>query len=117
MKFITISSKIDITVTLGLTNVDKTNYQSKVGNNLNIAPLWARTAVHIKQGKHQYPAEIAEWPTVKALEANDTFTIGRESDEANEEDQKALEEYEANKAANEAELGSRRRRKKADEAE
>lgn len=115
MKFIIITSNIDITVTNGLTNIDKTNYSSKIGNNINIQPLWTRLAVHVKQGKHVYPAEIAAWPTVKALEKNNTFTIGAETDECTPEEQAMLDEFEATKAATEAELSAKKRRKKAEE--
>ena len=115
MKFITIDSKLDITVTNGLLNVDKTNYSSKVGNNLNVAPLWTRTAIHIKKGKHLYPAEIVEWNSVKVLEANDTFTIGREVDEGSQEEEAALKEFLDNKQQAEIEAAIKRKRKKTDE--
>lgn len=115
MKFITIDSKIDITVTNGLLNADKTNYGSKIGNNLNVVPLWTRNAVKIKKGKHLYPAEIADWTTVKALDANSTFTIGREEDNGSEEEEAMLKEFLESNASIAAELEPKRKRKKSEE--
>lgn len=111
MKFIVLNSNIDITVTNGLLNKDKTNYESKVGNNLNVAPLWTRTAVKIRKGKHQYPAEIADWPSVKVLEEKGIFTLSKETDEGTEEEMKMLAEFEESKRSIEAELQPKRRRK------
>lgn len=116
MKFVVIDSKINITVTNGLTNSDKTNLNSRIGNNLNIKPLWTKTAVKIKKGKAKYPCEIADWESVKVLEAKDVFTIGREEDDGTPEEEALLKEFEASKAEVEAELPAKRRRKKADEA-
>lgn len=126
MKFVIISSKRDITVTNGLVNVDKTNYSSRISNTLNIAPLWTRNAVHIHKDKGAYPAEIAEWPTVKALEESNIFTIGQFTDTGTEEELRLLEEFNAsteevkaeleNAADVEEEAAPKRRRKKSEEA-
>lgn len=115
MKFITIDSKIDIVVTNGLTNIDKTNYSSKVNNTLNIAPLWCRNAVKVRKGKHLYPVEIADWPTVKVLDANGSFTIGREADDGTPEEEQMLKEFLDSKAQIEAETEPKRRRKSSEE--
>lgn len=122
MRFIIIDSKIDITVTNGLSSADKTNYGSKVGNNLNVQPLWTRTAVHIKAGKHVYPSEIADWQTVKTLEENNVFTLGREIDDGTPEELQMLEEFRAELKQVEDEMQPveteaepKRRRKKSDD--
>ena len=79
---IIISSTKNITVTHGLSGVDNTNPAVVTGNNLNISSLWTKNSVDIKEGQHSYPAEIAEWPTVKMLEEQKIITIGKEIDEA-----------------------------------
>lgn len=98
MKYVEIDSTIPITVTHTLKGVDKTNYESKTGNNLNVKPTWFKTAVQLKQGRHVYPAELAEWPTVKALHDSHKITIGRETDTLPEEDREIVEKFESAKA-------------------
>ena len=48
-------------------------------------PEWPKHQVLIKAGAHRYPAEIVEWPSVKALAADKILTIGsvEEVDESN----------------------------------
>lgn len=119
MKFIIISSTKNITVTHSISGVDRTNYESHTGNNLNIAPMWTKNTVDIREGQHKYPAEIAEWPTVKMLEERKIITIGREADEdeASQEEIDAAKKFdEASSAIESAESATtKRRRKKAEE--
>lgn len=59
--------------------------------NLNTS-TWTNTRVLIQQGIHTYPAEIADWRTVKALEQSGVITITAPSDglPENADDEKAV---------------------------
>lgn len=120
MKFVTISSMVDITVTNSIGGEDHTNYNSHVGNNLNIAPTWTKCTVDIRKGAHNYPAEIAEWFVVKKLEEQKLITIGRETDEGTDEEKAAAEKFEQTKSlltVTEPVEPKRRRRRSTEEAE
>ena len=75
-KFISIQSPINITVTPGLHAQDVTNPDAHIPDRLKVQPLWPKVTVDIFQGVRNYPAEIAEWPTVKALVKDKVLTIG-----------------------------------------
>lgn len=79
-KFVQIQSDATIRVTTGLQNKDVTNPDAHVPDRLKINPEWPKYQVLIKQGAHKYPAEIAEWPTVKALAKDKIITIGSVSE-------------------------------------
>lgn len=79
-KFVQIQSDVTIRVTTGLQNKDVTNPDAHVPDRLKINPEWPKYQVLIKQGAHKYPAEIAEWPTVKALAKDKIITIGSVSE-------------------------------------
>lgn len=83
-KYVRIQSSINITVTSGLQGIDLTRQDSDIPNRLNLAPSWPKTRVDIEAGSHWYPAEIAEWSTVKALQNDNIITVGEFSDEAND---------------------------------
>lgn len=80
-KFISIQSSMNITVTPGLHASDVTNEDAHVPDRLKVQPLWPKASVDIFQGVRNYPAEIAEWPTVKALVKDKILTIGPVIDE------------------------------------
>lgn len=73
---IRIQSKTTITVTPGLQHKDVTNPDAHIPDRLKVSPLWPKAMVMIKEGVGMYPAEIAEWPTVKALEKKGILTLG-----------------------------------------
>lgn len=79
-KFVQIQSEVTIKVTTGLQNKDVTNPDAHVPDRLKINPKWPKHQVLIKQGAYKYPAEIAEWPTVKALANDKIITIGSVSE-------------------------------------
>lgn len=83
-KFVRIQSKINITVTPGLQHQDVTNKDAHVPDRLKVAPEWPRAMVDIKAGVGLYPAEIADWPTVKALVKDQILTLGEFVEEADE---------------------------------
>ena len=85
MSYILIQSKKTIKVTNGVTYVDTTNPNSRSENPISIRPSWQFATVLIKAGQHAYPKEIAEWPTIKALQKDKILTIGQEVDENDEE--------------------------------
>lgn len=78
--YVKIQSSITITVTMGLNNKDVTNPDAHVADRLKVSALWPKCTVQILAGAHWYPAEIAEWNTVKALEKDKILTIGEYSD-------------------------------------
>lgn len=64
MKIITINSSRDIFVYGTSYTQNKSSDQRPL--NLNTV-TWLRTKIKIKSGIHNYPAEIKDWDTVKAL--------------------------------------------------
>lgn len=83
--FVKIQSQVNITVTPGLQNMDVTNPDAHVPDRLKVQPTWPKAAVDIHEGIDVYPAYIAEWATVKALEKDKIITIGEYSETATEE--------------------------------
>lgn len=75
-KMIRIQSTTTITVTSGLQLKDVTNPDAHIPDRLKVSALWPRATVDIKAGIGYYPVEIAEWPSVKALEKDGIFTLG-----------------------------------------
>lgn len=75
-KFVQIQSDVTIRVTTGLQNKDVTNPDAHVPDRLKVNPEWPKYQVLIRKGAHRYPAEIAEWASVKALAADKILTIG-----------------------------------------
>lgn len=84
-KFVQIQSSVTIRVTTGLQNKDVTNPDAHIADRLKVNPEWPKHQVLIQMGAHRYPAEIVEWPSVKALAADKILTIGsiEEVDESN----------------------------------
>lgn len=84
-KFVQIQSSVTIRVTTGLQNKDVTNPDAHIADRLKVNPEWPKHQVLIKVGAHRYPAEIVEWPSVKALATDKILTIGsiEEVDESN----------------------------------
>lgn len=80
-KYVKIQSTMNITVTGGLFAQDVTNADAHVPDRLKVQPLWPKTMIDIKEGVGYYPAEIAEWKTVKNLEKDKILTIGGQFDE------------------------------------
>lgn len=83
--YVTIQSNVTIQVTPGLQNKDVTNPDAHVADRLKVSPSWPRAMVLILKGQHRYPSEIAEWPTVKALQKDKVLSIGTFVDEPDEE--------------------------------
>lgn len=83
-KFVTIQSTVSITVTSGLQHTDVSNPSANIADRLKVNPLWPKNTLLIKKGVGQYPAAIAEWPTVKTLVAKKVLTIGDATDKAEE---------------------------------
>ena len=121
MKFVIIQSQKDITVTKSIKGVDRTNYNSHTGNNLNVAPVWTKNVVDIRVGQHRYPVDILDWPSVKMLEEKRVITVGKIVDDAEEKEEAAAKEFEEATATVEALLEdevqkTRKRRKKSIES-
>lgn len=81
-KMVQIHSNITIRVTTGLQNKDVTNVDAHIPDRLKVNPEWPTCQVLIRSGQGIYPAEIVEWPSVKALAADKILTIGAISDVA-----------------------------------
>ena len=106
-KMVQIHSNITIRVTTGLQNQDVTNVDAHIPDRLKVNPEWPKHQVLIRAGQGIYPAEIVEWPSVKALAADKILTIGAISEVENStltnEQQKAL--LAASEAKEEFKLG------------
>lgn len=96
MKFVTIHSSLTITVTPGLQNLDVTNPDAHVPDRLKVSPQWPRATVQIVKGVGKYPAEIAEWNTVKSLAKKKILTIGEITEDADAETEKKAVDLERN---------------------
>lgn len=72
MKIVTIHSNQDLYV-LGTFITSNPSTESKP---MNPNPIWTKTRILIKTGVHDYPAEIKDWDTIKALAKNFIITIG-----------------------------------------
>mgnify|MGYP007043619624 CR=1 FL=1 len=79
---------------------------------MNLNPnTWINTQVHIMKGIHSYPAEIAEWSSVKSLVNAFAITISPSGNgEARQEDIKAVNEAKNAKALEKNELAELERR-------
>ena len=84
-KVIRIQSTRTIGVTCGLDCQDVTNPDAHVPDRLKVSATWPKATVLVKAGVGYYPAEIAEWPTVKALERDNIFTLGEIIEQDNKE--------------------------------
>lgn len=109
MKLVRIQSTKTIKVTCGLQHLDVTNPDAHVPDRLKVSAEWPKCQVLIKQGVGEYPAEIIEWATVKALVKDKVFTIGEEVEVTTDEQKKEVEKFEQEKKS------IKRREKKLDE--
>lgn len=85
-KYVKIQSTMNIAVTPGLQCSDYTDPKKNVADKLNIKPRWQNACIEIKMGVHYYPAEIANWNTVKALVKKNILTIGEVTTKIPDED-------------------------------
>lgn len=119
-KLVQIQSNITVKVTAGLQCQDVTNPDAHVADRLKVAPLWPKHTILIRQGAHNYPAEIKEWPTVKALAKDKVLTIGQEFDSETLSEEEQANVDTANEAKQEFRLAEpeqrgKRKRNKGDE--
>lgn len=96
-KVIRIQSTTTITVTCGLQHKDMTNPDAHIPDRLKVSPEWTKCTVLIREGVGYYPAEIAEWESVKALVGCGVFTLG-EISEATDEQKLMVDEFESKRA-------------------
>lgn len=96
---IRIQSNKTIQVTCGLEHQDVTNPDAHVPDRLKVSAEWPKCMVLIKAGVAEYPAEIAEWPTVKALAKDKILTIGEVVEPVTEEQKQTIEEFEHKEAS------------------
>lgn len=102
-EFITIHSDVTIMVTPGLQHRNITNKDSRLENRMRVAPSWQKAGVLITKGKGIYPAEIAEWNTVKILIKKGVFTLSDDANLASEPEEKVRKAKADKKAVVEAE--------------
>lgn len=100
-KMVQIQSSITVRVTCGLQHQDVTNPDAHVPDRLKVAPLWPKHTILIRQGAHSYPAEIKEWPSVKALANDKLLTIGQEFESESLSDEEQANVQTANEAKQE----------------
>ncbi len=97
MKLVRIQSTRTIKVTCGLQHLDVTNPDAHVPDRLKVSAEWPKCQVLIKQGVGEYPAEIIEWATVKALVKDKVLTIGETLEAETDEQKKEVEKFEQEK--------------------
>ena len=97
MKLIRIQSTITIKVTGGLQHLDVTNPDAHIPDRLKVSAEWPKCTVLIKKGVGEYPAEIKEWATIKALVKDKILTLGEEIDPNTPEQEKEIEKFEQEK--------------------
>ena len=115
-KVVRIQSNITIAVTPGLNFKDVTNPDAHIPDRLKVSAQWPKCTVLIKQGVANYPAEIVDWPTVKALAKDNIITIGETLDAVTEEDVKNVEKFHTDlENVQQNETKQRRTRKNLDE--
>ena len=61
-------------------NEENKELMNKVADKLNARPMWNNLKVKIKEGIGFYPAEVANWDTVKQLANKGILTVGAETD-------------------------------------
>lgn len=93
-ELIRIQSKMTIRVTPGLQAKDVTNPDAHIPDRLKVSAEWPKCTVLIKEGVGLYPAEIAEWNTVKALVKKEIITIGGTEEATTEEQEKEIKDFE-----------------------
>lgn len=111
--YVRIQSNATFMATGGLQSADFTKYDSDIKDRLKVQPLWPQATILIREGAHYYPAEIAEWPTLKNLVKDGVITIGELTDElpANEDASELLaKKEELNDAAKEVIKHSRKKK-------
>lgn len=97
-KVVRIQSSMTITVTSGLQCKDVTNKDAHVADRLKIAPEWPKYSIQILEGVGEYPAEIAEWDTVKALVEAGVMTVSQVNEgSAKKEDIEKIQAVKAEK--------------------
>lgn len=93
MKVVTINSNRDIFVYGTSYTQNKINEDGPQTLNLNTT-TWLKTKILIKQGIFEYPAEVKDWATIKALEKAHALTVSQPHD-GDVSDQKDLEAIDA----------------------
>lgn len=91
MKLVRINSSVNIFV-YG-TGFSRNTPNANSDFNVN-SSTWLGTKVLIRQGIHTYPAEIAEWENVKALERKAVLSVSpcADGEPENTDDEKAVEQ-------------------------
>ena len=92
-----IQSSKTIVVTSGLQFDDVTNPDAHIPDRLKVSAVWPKHSIMIKEGVDLYPAEIAEWATVKSLVDAGVFTLAFVEGEAKKEDIEKVEEVKEEK--------------------
>lgn len=62
--------------------INATNIKTPARDRLNVKPAWQKFGIVIEPQLGYYPAEVANWNTVKSLVKAKKFTIGAYCDEA-----------------------------------
>lgn len=81
MKYVFIHSNRTINVTTGLQFVNKTNNNLRVENNYKIKPVWPTMIVRLLEGRHLYPAIVANFKSVESLKKAKIISIAEYVDE------------------------------------
>lgn len=93
-KYITILASRTIYVTKDLNCVDYTDRNAAKENKLNVKPVWTGSRIKLAKGTFDYPAEIAEWFSVKQLAKDGTISIGGIKDDSEKLSENAKQDEE-----------------------
>lgn len=95
-EFVRIQSTKTIMVTCGLDFQDFTNPDAHIPDRLKVSPSWPKATVLIREGVGNYPTQILEWETVKALIKDNILTVGEKVEKVSDETMAEAQELEMN---------------------
>lgn len=99
MKLVRIQSTRTIAVTPGLQHLDVTNPDAHIPDRLKVSAEWPKCRVVIKKGVGEYPEDIKNWATVKALIKDNVITVGEVVEPTTDEQVQEIEKFEQEKRA------------------
>ena len=90
--FVYLNSEVTVRVYPGVFYENATQPDTRIGDRLKVIEKWSKYGVLIKAGSNVVSAEVAEWPTVKAMIEKKKMNVVGETDST--EDASALKSKE-----------------------
>ena len=84
-KYVRIQTNEPVQVNAGLDFIDNTLKNSRIEDKLKVTATWHLEKCMLHSGTHYYPAEVADWPTTKALAKHGLITIGEKVEQIPDE--------------------------------